>query len=112
MTVKIIICIIAHSNENRSHFLNGQITPGCIMSHHPTVVGMKGRVISFDADCKPAYRSQLLALGLRPRAEFLVLRQAPLGDPLVVSLNNDHLTLRKAELSALNIEWISNESEH
>ena len=77
--------------------------------NHPIVVGMKGKIISYLPDCKPVYRSQLLALGLRPQAEFLVVRQAPLGDPLVVCVNNDHLTLRKAELSALNIEWISDD---
>ncbi len=81
------------------------------MSDQHIVVGMKGRIIGYHIDCNAFYRSQLLALGLRPRAEFSVIRRAPLGDPLVVCVHNDHLTLRKAELSALHIEWISDEAE-
>ena len=80
------------------------------MAQQRIMVGMKGRIVSFQADCSWFYRAQLIALGMRPRAEFVVIRRAPLGDPLVVRLNNDHLTLRKAELSALNIEWMKHES--
>jgi len=108
LTVWAVLIIIAITNENSSQFHVRCICPGCIMNH-PIVVGMKGRIISYLPHCKPAYRSQLLALGLRPQTEFLVVRQAPLGDPLVVCVNNDHLTLRKAELSALNIEWMSDD---
>jgi ferrous iron transport protein A len=68
-----------------------------------------GKVTGYVANCPAVYRSQLLAMGAVPGSSFTFLRQAPLGDPIVIRINNTDLTLRKAELAYLQIKWMANE---
>jgi len=52
------------------------------------------------------YRHKLLRMGMVKQAEFKLVRVAPLGDPVVIELQGSHLTLRKAEADAVEIEVI------
>lgn len=50
-----------------------------------------------------AIRRRLLDMGLRPGAEVLVQRLAPLGDPIEVQVMDYHLSLRKSEALSLHV---------
>lgn len=65
--------------------------------------GERARVTGFTVE-DPAYRHQLLALGLTPGAELAVTRFAPLGDPMQISVRGSALFLRKADASAIEVE--------
>lgn len=68
-------------------------------------IGEKGRVKGFHKQGK-AYRKRLLAMGLTPGTEFSIVRFAPLGDPVEITLRGFSLTLRKDEADILNVEKI------
>ena len=51
-----------------------------------------------------AQTQRLLALGLVTGVEVSVVRVAPLGDPMEVSLRGFNLTLRKSEAALVEIE--------
>ncbi len=67
--------------------------------------GDKGRVIGFNKQGR-VYRKRLLAMGLTPGTEFSIVRFAPLGDPVEITLRGFSLTLRKDEADILSIEKI------
>ena len=48
-------------------------------------IGARGRVVGFEKGQR-AYRHKLLAMGLTPGSEFQVVRHAPLGDPVEISV--------------------------
>ncbi|MEI6499828.1 MAG: metal-dependent transcriptional regulator [Armatimonadota bacterium] len=48
-------------------------------------------------------RRRLLDMGLRPGAEIMVERLAPLGDPIEVRVMDYHLSLRKSEAASLRV---------
>ncbi|OGT38784.1 MAG: iron transporter FeoA [Gammaproteobacteria bacterium RIFCSPHIGHO2_12_FULL_37_14] len=66
-------------------------------------VGQKARVISLGSGHK-GYRQRLMAMGLLPGTEFMILRMAPLGDPVEIEVRGFALSLRKDEASILEIE--------
>jgi len=66
-------------------------------------IGEKGRVTGFSKQGR-AYRKRLLAMGLTPGTEFSIVRFAPLGDPVEITLRGFSLTLRKNEADILSIE--------
>lgn len=68
-------------------------------------VGDKGKVIGLEKGNK-AYRKKLLAMGLTPGTEFSVIRYAPMGDPVEISVRGFSLSLRKDEAAALLVERI------
>ncbi len=68
-------------------------------------VGDKGKVTGLEKGNK-AYRKKLLAMGLTPGTEFSVIRYAPMGDPIEISVRGFALTLRKNESAALLVERI------
>ena len=68
-------------------------------------LGDKGKVIGLEKGNK-AYRKKLLAMGLTPGTEFSVIRYAPMGDPVEISVRGFALTLRKAEAEVLLVERI------
>ncbi len=68
-------------------------------------VGESARVTGYDTTDR-MYRQKLLQMGLVRRAEFKLVRMAPLGDPAEIQLSGFNLTLRKAEAEALEIEKI------
>jgi ferrous iron transport protein A len=68
-------------------------------------VGQMARVTGYGVSDR-AYRHKLLRMGLTKRAEFKLLRKAPMGDPLEIEIRGFNLTLRKAEADAVEIEVI------
>lgn len=65
-------------------------------------VGDKAKILGF----KPGdleYQQRLLALGLVPDTEFLVVRVAPFGDPVEIKIRHFSLCLRKQEGSILEL---------
>ena len=65
--------------------------------------GQMARITGYDGQDR-SYRHKLLRMGLIKRAEFKLLRKAPMGDPVEIELRGFNLTLRKAEAEMLEIE--------
>ncbi|MFN8138917.1 MAG: FeoA domain-containing protein [Fimbriimonadales bacterium] len=65
---------------------------------------MKARVLAIRTDSDDAKR--LAEMGLVPGTEFEVIKIAPLGDPVEISLRGYRLCLRKREADFLEIEPI------
>jgi len=51
-------------------------------------------------------RRRLLDLGIHSGEVIRVVKSAPLKDPLEISINNSHLTLRRSEAILINVEPI------
>ncbi len=75
------------------------------MAHHlrELSVGERGRVIGLNRGDR-GYRERLLAMGLTPGTEFTVLRLAPLGDPIELSVRGTSVSLRRGEAELLKVE--------
>ena len=61
--------------------------------------GEYGHVLSLCEGCD--VRAHLLELGFTPGTEITVVRVAPLGDPLTVTLRGYQLSLRRREAAAI-----------
>ena len=66
--------------------------------------GQKGRITSISLDAKN--RRRLMEMGLIAGTEFLLVRFAPLGDPLEVRVRGYHLSLRKEEARHIRVELL------
>lgn len=51
-----------------------------------------------------ALRRRLLEMGLTPKTKVTILKVAPLGDPLELSLRGYSLTLRKEDAELIEVE--------
>ena len=67
--------------------------------------GDHAKILGFAKDQR-VYRQKLLAMGLTPGCDFKVVRLAPLGDPIQISVRGFQLSLRKVEAKAIEIEKI------
>ena len=47
---------------------------------------------------------KLMEMSCLPKSKIKMVRKAPLGDPIVVEINNHLLSMRKAEAKAVQIE--------
>ena len=65
------------------------------------------KVLGFAQACPAGYRRRLLSMGVVPNTQLTVLRVAPLGDPIELTLRDCNLTLRKAEAAAVLVEVLS-----
>lgn len=54
-------------------------------------------------DCEPPVARRLMELGLVPGTEIVVIRRAPLGDPLEISVRGAHLSLRRSEARHIHV---------
>ena len=63
--------------------------------------GERGRIARIDAD--PAIARRLMELGLVPGTEVEMVRTAPLGDPLEVTVRGIHLSLRRSEANHIHV---------
>ena len=68
-------------------------------------IGQMGVVVGYGGKDR-SYRHKLLRMGLIKRAEFKLLRKAPMGDPVEIELRGFNLTLRKSESEVLDVEVI------
>jgi Fe2+ transport system protein FeoA len=67
--------------------------------------GDSGRVVRYNG-LDPVYRNRLMSLGLTPGTEFRVQHVAPLGDPVEISVRGFHLSLRREEAGAIEVETL------
>ncbi|MFU8780201.1 MAG: FeoA family protein [Kiritimatiellia bacterium] len=65
--------------------------------------GQRARVTGF-AEGDRVYRQKLIQMGLRRGVVLVVLRKAPLGDPVEVNCGGVLLTLRKGESDIVEVE--------
>lgn len=63
--------------------------------------GERARVARLDGD--PGVRRRLMELGLVPGTEIELVRRAPLGDPIELSVRGVHLSLRRTEASLIHV---------
>jgi ferrous iron transport protein A len=66
-------------------------------------VGDRGQVAGYQEGGR-AYRRKLLSMGLTPGAELLVVRVAPMGDPVEIRVRGTSVSLRRGEAEALQVE--------
>lgn len=65
-------------------------------------IGERGRVVA--VTLPPENRQRLIEMGLTRGASFEVVRYAPLGDPIDIKVRGYHLSLRKHEAEAIEVE--------
>lgn len=94
-----------NDNENNSHL---EVELNMIIHLADLAVGDKARIIGFNSGC-PEYQQKLLALGLVPKAEFKVVRVAPLGDPIEIKIYNSSICVRRKEGAILKLERLPHE---
>ena len=68
--------------------------------------GDRGRVQGFH-EGGGSYRRKLLSMGLTPGAELLVVRVAPMGDPVEIKVRGASVSLRRDEAAALQVEHLA-----
>ncbi len=68
--------------------------------------GDRFRIIGYEPGYSP-YRQKLLAMGMTRGVVCQVVKVAPFGDPLQISLRGYTITLRREEANALEIEVLS-----
>ena len=67
-------------------------------------IGERGIVKKITAEGK--IKRRLFDMGVTPRAEILMRKAAPLGDPIEVNVRGYELTLRKSEAQCVLMEGI------
>ena len=68
-------------------------------------VGGKGKIIKIEAGEK-ALRRRIMEMGLTKNTVLQVIKSAPLGDPIEISVRGYELTLRKADAELVTIEEV------
>jgi Fe2+ transport system protein FeoA len=63
--------------------------------------GERGRIARIDAE--PGITRRLMELGLVPGTDIEMVRTAPLGDPLEVTVRGLHLSLRRSEAAHIHV---------
>jgi ferrous iron transport protein A len=63
--------------------------------------GERGTVTEME---QSAIAFQLSEMGIMPGIEIKVYKIAPLGDPMIISVNDSELTLRKSEAAVVLVE--------
>ena len=63
--------------------------------------GESGRIARIDAE--PGVKRRLMELGLVPGTDVEMVRTAPLGDPLEVTVRGLHLSLRRTEAARIHV---------
>ena len=54
-------------------------------------------------NCPPAVARRLMELGLIPGTAVEVVRRAPLGDPMEITVRGVHLSLRRSEARHIDV---------
>ena len=63
--------------------------------------GEGGRIAHIDAE--PGIKRRLMELGLVPGTDVEMVRSAPLGDPIEVTVRGLHLSLRRSEARHIHV---------
>jgi Fe2+ transport system protein FeoA len=80
------------------------VTPPSSSFLHELPLGAPAIVRS--VDCDRLVRRRLFELGLLPGTRLEVIRRAPLGDPLELSLRGYRLSIRAEEARAIGVERV------
>ena len=65
-------------------------------------VGERGTIVKVSGEGR--IRRRLFDMGITPRADVVMRKKAPLGDPIEVTVRGYELTLRKAEAACVEVE--------
>ncbi len=65
-------------------------------------VGESGKIVKVNGEGR--IRRRLFDMGITPKAEVLMRKKAPLGDPIEVTVRGYELTLRKSEAVCVEVE--------
>lgn len=68
--------------------------------------GQKALVTRLSRQAAP-FRRKLLAMGITPGCALEVVRKAPLGDPIEISLRGFRLCLRQQEAAVIEVEVLA-----
>lgn len=71
------------------------------------VLGEKAVIAGYEKQSRQ-YREKLLSMGLTKGVEITLLKYAPLGDPIEISIRDFKLSLRKEEAEILILEGVNN----
>jgi Fe2+ transport system protein FeoA len=66
--------------------------------------GQKARVLSIGT--QGAMRQRILDMGITPNVAVELIKVAPLGDPLELSLRGYQLSLRKSDAALIEVELL------
>lgn len=64
-------------------------------------IGTRAKVVKVSGDNAVAKR--LMEMGVTPGADVKVIKTAPLGDPIEVSVRGYHLAMRRSEAEAIEV---------
>lgn len=82
------------------------------MTDHPALLFPPRTLNDFASGCsvrirrllgRGAVRQRLLDLGFMPDVEVLIVRSAPLDDPIEIKLDGAHVALRRSEAAAIEV---------
>ena len=90
------------------HRRRGGHGPHCVLEKvfalNFAALGAACRVI--DIGGHPAVRQRLIDLGLYPGREIVVLRNAPLNDPIEIKIGDSYIAVRRHEAAAVEVEYV------
>ena len=72
-------------------------------------VGETGRIVKVEGEGK--IRRRLFDMGVTPGADIILMKKAPLGDPIEITIRGYELTLRKNEAIYVTVE-VNEEKEN
>jgi ferrous iron transport protein A len=87
----------------RRGFLAAHGASGCF-SLNFAALGVICRVVRMKGD--RAVRQRLLDLGLQPGCEVIVLRNAPLNDPIELKVGDSYIAIRRQEAEGVEVEYV------
>lgn len=76
-------------------------------TQHAIEPGFSYKIKSLSKNGDPTFRKRLMSMGFIPGARFSVLRIAPLGDPIQISVHGYSLSLRASDLGCLDYEVVN-----
>ena len=76
-----------------------------VLRFQDLAVGSRARVLRYQT-LDSLYRNRLMSLGLTPGTVFEVQHVAPLGDPVEIRVRGFHLSLRRQEAGAMEVELL------
>lgn len=71
-------------------------------------IGSQGKIVKVGGE--GALRDRFLDMGLTPKTMVKVIKKAPLGDPIEITLRSYELTLRMADAEKIEVEEITTEA--
>ncbi|MDR0314814.1 MAG: ferrous iron transport protein A [Oscillospiraceae bacterium] len=70
-------------------------------------IDQQGVVVSLGSS--GAVRRHIIDMGITPGAVIIMLKRAPMGDPLKINVRGYELSLRKAEAKEITVEALNND---